>query len=301
LAYQYAVIDGKQRLEAIIDFLSDKLELPTDFEFFEEPNVRAGGLGLRQLKERYPDLANRFLNYELSIVSVMTDSDYLIEEMFQRLNESAALNAAEKRNSVMGATREAANTLSQHVLLVSRSPIRDLRYKYRELGAKFLAIEHQLDTKNSISDTKADTLYDLFKATQGASPEITAAQMEGYRSNAEETLGRMVPVFEGSDQLLASIGTVVVYYLIFRNAGVAELIDRSKLQRFEELRRPASRINEGDPQYARGANVRFREYNGLVQSSNDGGALQRRANILTAYASAPTEADGLRALDELGA
>src|SRR4051794_4440623 len=39
LAWQWAVIDGKQRLESIVEFFNDDLSLATDFVFFEGPEV----------------------------------------------------------------------------------------------------------------------------------------------------------------------------------------------------------------------------------------------------------------------
>ncbi len=75
LAYQYAVIDGKQRLEAIIGFLDDELSLAEDFLFFEDEAVRPANLTLSELQAQHPRLARRFLDYELPIVSVTSDRE----------------------------------------------------------------------------------------------------------------------------------------------------------------------------------------------------------------------------------
>lgn len=300
LTYQYAVIDGKQRLGAILAFLAGHLALAEDFLFFEDETVRAAGMTLPDLEEHYPQLARRFLDYELPIVRVSSDSGDLIEEMFQRLNASTSLNAAERRNALTGPTRDAANALAEHQLLIAHSPIRSARYKYRELGAKFLAIEHQLATRGKLVDTKADTLYDLFVATRGTSPRIAAADMDGYRANAERTLDRMVKIFERDDRLLASIGTVVVYYIAFLNTAVADHVNRGMLAEFEDLRRKAAQMVEDDPEYTRPANARLREYNVFVQSTNDGRALARRAEVLAAYVGGHSARDPLAGLDGLG-
>jgi hypothetical protein len=300
LTFQYAVIDGKQRLEAINSFLAGELRLAEDFRFFEDESVEADGMTLGDLEDRYPLLARRFLDYQLPVVSVLSDSGDLIEEMFQRLNASSALNAAERRNAISGSTREAANKLAAHQLLVDRSPVKSARYKYRELGAKFLAIEHQLATRERIADTKADTLYRLFIATHQTPITISDDAMEAYRARAEETLTRMLAVFEENDPLLGSIGTVVVYYIVFREPERVANVTRAQLGQFEELRREASRMGEEDDGYVRPANARLREYNVFVQSTNDGRALERRAAILAAYLAGHTVADPLAGLDALG-
>lgn len=296
---QYSVIDGKQRLEAVLDFLAGDLRLPEDFIYFEDDSVKPANMSLVELEAAYPGVARRFYDYELPIIHVTSDSGDLIEEMFQRLNASSALNAAERRNALSGPTRTAANALAEHVLLIERSPIKNARYKYRELAAKFLAIEHQLATKNRIIDTKSDTLYDLFAASRDPAPTIDEPTIEGYRRAAEGTLSRMAAVFEDSDPLLASIGTVVVLYIVYRDLSLAAADDREKLAEFEALRREASRMSEDDEAYASPANARLREYNVFVQSTNDGRALARRAQILSAYLSDYEVSNPLGGLDDV--
>ncbi|MEE4025056.1 DUF262 domain-containing protein [Gordonia sp. PKS22-38] len=299
LTYQYAVLDGKQRLETILAFVSDELALPDDFMFFEDNTINARKMTLSRLQQDYPLLARRFLDFEIPIVRVTSDSGDLVEEMFQRLNSSTALNAAEKRNALSGPTRDAANALAEHSLLQRCSPIRNARYKYRELGAKFLAIELQLSTSGRILDTKANTLYKLFVDTRGDVPRIDANEMEAYRSSAEEVLDRMKDVFDENDWLLSSIGTVVVYYIAFRKSDFANVVDRDKLVNFEVLRKSATQIAEYEPSYNRGGNVRLREYNAFVQSTNDGRALTRRAEILDNFVKGYDGSDPLSGLDTI--
>lgn len=299
LAYQYAVVDGKQRLEAVSSYLADDLRLSNSFTFFEDDTVHAEGMNLSELQTHYPLLARRFLDFELPIVGVTTDSGDLIEELFQRLNASSALTAAERRNAVSGATRDSANALADHEFLLHRSPIKNARFKYRELGAKFLAIEHQIATRGRVADTKADTLYRLFVATHVSPFDISTETMETYETEARKTLDRMGRIFEDNDRLLSSIGTAVVYYLVYRNRSGDAPDERERLQAFEEMRRQASRMAEEDPRYGTAVNVRLREYNALVQSTNDGKALERRAAILNAFMSEGTADDPLAGLGEL--
>ena len=107
----------------------------------------------------------------------------------------------------------------------------------------------------------------------------------------------MLTVFDSNDRLLASIGTVVVYYVAFRDQAFADAVDRSKFSEFEALRREASQMVEDDPAYSRPGNARLREYNAFVQSTNDGRALARRADILATYVAGYTQGDPLAGLD----
>ena len=296
-AFQYAVIDGKQRLDAILAFLDDQIVLPEDFIFFEDENVQAQCMKFSQIREKYPLLAQKFLEFELPIVEVTSDSGDLIEEMFQRLNASKALNAAERRNAISGATRDAANQLAEHELLVSRSPIRSARYKYREFTAKFLAIEDQMAHHGRIIDTKAQTLLDLFNATHGPDPKITDEEMSSLQERVTGVLDVMARIFEPADRLLASAGTMVVYYLAFRNPQFADSVERSRLMIFEETRRTVAKMLETAPEYSAARYSRLREYNSLVQSTNDGRALHRRSEILEAFILGYSANDPLQGLD----
>lgn len=301
LTYRYAVLDGKQRLQAITEFMRGELSLPSDFWFFEDRDIKVQGWTLEQLRAHHPSLARRFTDFELPVVVVTSDSGDLVEEMFQRLNASSALNAAERRNAISGPTRNAANELAAHPLLVECSPIKSARYKYRELAAKFLAIEDQLTTRSRVLGTKATTLLKLFRDAQGERPRIKPEEMHTYAATAETVLDRMRDVFEPNDWLLASIGTVVVYYIVFRSDSGAAAAGRAQLSHFEELRRQAARMAEDEPDYALPANARLREYNVLVQSTNDGAALERRAAILSAFLLGYAAASPLAGLAGLGA
>lgn len=298
--YQYAVIDGKQRLETIMLFLSNNFELDKDIRLFEDRSVKLGGMRFGELDEKYPNLARRLTSYILPVVRVVSDSGDLVEEMFQRLNSSSSLNAAEQRNAISGQTRDSANRLAQHGLLEEKSPIKSARYKYRELAAKFLAIEYQFESRGDIADTKSKTLRDLFKATSVSHNRrysITDTDMRKYESIVSDTLDKMYDVFEDNDRLLTSIGTVVVDYIAFRDADFSSEVSRDALVNFEDDRKKASAMLESDEEYSRAANARLRDYNAYIQSANDGKALMYRASVLKAYIRGYRNGNPLAALD----
>src|SRR4051794_13219517 len=83
---QYAVIDGKQRFEAIFDFIGGKIALNRDFTFTDDPEMNLGGMSYRDLKANQPKVASRFDNYNLTVMSVITNEEGKINELFVRLN-----------------------------------------------------------------------------------------------------------------------------------------------------------------------------------------------------------------------
>src|SRR5258708_38564830 len=58
--YRYAIIDGKQRLQTIWDFIDGSLELAEDFKYLRDDKVEAAGLDYPTLATRYPQVKNRF-------------------------------------------------------------------------------------------------------------------------------------------------------------------------------------------------------------------------------------------------
>src|SRR5579864_94822 len=52
----YAIIDGKQRLEAIFDFYDGRVVLNQGFVYSEDPDLELGGLSYKDLVNRYPNV-----------------------------------------------------------------------------------------------------------------------------------------------------------------------------------------------------------------------------------------------------
>lgn len=88
LSYQYSIIDGKQRIDAILKFANNELALSDTFTFIEDQYVEAGGMKLADLKDTYPELAARFWDYPLPVTRVRCISDNLINVMLNRLRIS---------------------------------------------------------------------------------------------------------------------------------------------------------------------------------------------------------------------
>jgi hypothetical protein len=97
--YRYAIVDGKQRIQTVWDFIDGKISLSEDFEYLRDSTIKAAGLGYSQLAEKYPQLKSRFDATPIDIVTIRTNDIDLIEDMFSRLNEAVPLNAPEKRNA----------------------------------------------------------------------------------------------------------------------------------------------------------------------------------------------------------
>lgn len=84
------VVDGQQRLSAILDFANDKFKL----------SKRAGEFEGSTYSTLTEELQEKFLNYPLAVEQLLNASDSDVLEVFARLNSyGETLNAAEKRHA----------------------------------------------------------------------------------------------------------------------------------------------------------------------------------------------------------
>ncbi|MET7494122.1 DUF262 domain-containing protein [Streptomyces sp900116325] len=272
---RYAIIDGKQRLQAIWEFLEGKFALAEDFKYFEDSEVDARNLTYSQLADRHPEVAAYFNATTLDIISIRTDDLEIIEEMFSRLNEAIPLNAAEKRNALGGPVPPAIRDLSQHLFFTDHLTFGNTRYRHWDLAAKFLYWAHMervVDVKKFHLDS---FVKDMKKKEEEGQRVVDVATL-----HATSVLDAMSSCFQKNDKLLSQVGMVSVYYLVFQEITHAQdgvYPSREKLAEFEELRKRNRVAAESDLSEAQFELIEFDRYG---QSANDGSALAYRVKVL---------------------
>jgi hypothetical protein len=279
--FRYAVIDGKQRLEAIWKFVDGNLRLAKDFEYFANPKLKLGGLTFEELGHEAPRLAAAFEQTELTVMVAETSDVEMIEEMFSRLNEAVPLNAPEKRNARGGPLPQVVRDLAKREFFTACLWIENNRYRHFDLASKFLLIEHS----GKATSTKKRDLDDFFADFYDRNDRRGAQALE---SKVGSVLDKMAKTFDHPDPLLSSIGMIVVYYLLFR--ATAGDVDRKQLVAFDEARERnraidreiARRLRTGEalgklPSQSIKALTQFQAYS---QSLNDPTALGYRVGLI---------------------
>jgi len=314
--HKYAVVDGKQRLEAIFGFFNNEYPLAEEFEIINQDQLdvvevdhaelgQLGGLYYSDLQYRFPDLAKSLDARTLDVVVIDTEDEEAIEELFSRLNEAAPLNAAEKRNALGGPMPEAVKELAAEPFFSETLPFGNNRYRHYDLAAKCILWalplrEGSTPDPSRIRDSKRATLDALFlQARSGDPAEGKIAEAMG---RAKAALHYMHEQFEPDDRLLSSVGTVAVVFLAtlrYVQDDTQPLIRRADLSEFEQARRDPDFI--GDESSIKGVRALL-EYNRLSQSPNDGSALATRLEILLAFValSAEDRSDVRKVLTALG-
>ena len=278
--YDYSIIDGRQRLEAIWDFIDGKFPISSDFEYLADSNVRAGGLTYADLANEYPKLKIYFDSYTLPIILVETEDLDLIEDMFSRLNEAVPLNAAEKRNAIGGEMAGTIRSLAQDLFFTEKVKFNNNRYQHREVAARLLFLIYSLNRLNKLVDTKKPHLDKMVTDNKTDTNGVVS-------SVALETSGIidvMNTVFTSRDELLRSQSIITVYFLVFKSAmqnGNIENITRRRLLDFYQVLAENRRIAEED---ITEANYEYLEFERMSQQgTNDAYSIRERTKILCEY------------------
>lgn len=153
----YHVVDGKQRLETIIQFSKNDIAIDKDYG-----DEKLDGKKWKQI-EQDPHLKDRFLRYALSVEFMDSDDSSVINEVFDRLNRnSRKLERQEMRHAkydgwfIKVAEREAEQEEWEQFGIVTKARMR--RMKDVQLISELLTVL----LKNTILGYDQDALDDIY-------------------------------------------------------------------------------------------------------------------------------------------
>lgn len=283
----YTVVDGKQRLTAIWQFLRDEFPLAADFriEPANVPELPPGAVppaGGSRFSEFDPVWREVLKTTFLSVVLIQDATEEDIEELFFRLNNGEPLNAAEKRNAIGGDMAQLIREVAGRPFFTRRLPFDNTRYRHLDLAARLLWIEHaQHDPTakgGSPPDLRSGALDEFVAAHRRLSPADRAALLAA----TDRQLARLSAVFTPADPLLANQTDVLVHALFLRRVrgdlpdGPSPARLRDVLVGFHAARRAALDAPPGRQDAA------LVEFTRLVQrGAGDRGSLERCLQILT--------------------
>lgn len=272
-SYRYAIIDGKQRLDAIWGFIENEFPLSEDIELVNQPDVEVRGLTYSELAEEHPRLKAKFDSRSLAVVTIQADDTELIEEMFSRLNEAVPLSAAEKRNALRGPLPPIIRAVAEHKFFTKNIPFSNSRYRHYDLACKFLLIAHE----QQVTDLKKSYLDDF--VTRFRDHELTKEAKQAEK-RVKTVLNRMAKQFVVDDELLRQVGTVTLYFVLYadlEDKKWTKEVARTQLQKFNAAREKNRTVAEKN---VAKANYDLLEFDRWAQSPNDAVALTYRFKVL---------------------
>jgi hypothetical protein len=301
----YAVIDGKQRMLAIIDFYEGRFTLANDFVYQDDPSLALAGLSYQDLVKNHPRIARKFDNYSLTVMSVITDDEGKINDLFVRLNTSKPLTGAELRNAMTGTVPDLIRDLAAHTFFQAKIRFGTGRSQDRNTAAKLLLIEHRgalVDTKKAHLDQLArefrvtpttttavdndddidaeDDAFEESDAEEAITEAVEKTENPDISRSAERVravLNRLNTIFIDRDPLLVQQAQVPVIYWLVRGLDEKVLAKvRPFLVQFEELRRSnKTQAAAGKP------DAELAQYELMARTSNDASSIKLRYQTLS--------------------
>ena len=208
----FAVIDGKQRFLAVFEFLNNQLALNNSATFEKKTDIEIGGLFYAELKFKHPKIAAKVEDFTPVVMSVVSDSDEKISEMFVRLNSGESVNRAERRNAMPGMVPRMIADLTMHPFFIRQIRLNTKRMQDFNLAAKLLLLEYN----GEFTDTKAPDL-DAFVNVGIEPSRNTKARLLEVEEAVQSVLERLASIFRDKDPLLSSQGGIPIYYWTLRN------------------------------------------------------------------------------------
>ena len=277
--FEFAVVDGRQRLEAIFGFIGGDFGLPDDFKYLADSKIDAKGMRYEDLAKSYPKIKQKIDAYALPIMSIETDNLDLIEDLFSRLNEGYPLNSPEKRNAIGGDMAKSIAMLAKHEFFTKKVRFSDARYRYREVTARLMFIENNLQ-KKKVLDTKKQLLDQFVRVFRHGKKKETAQ----LTSEVGNILDVMYQIFNNKDTLLQAQSILPIYYLLIKQAKSNKklnTLDRQALNKFNDTRN-LNRITASID--ITKANYELLEYDRMSQQgTNDASSIRERFRIASTY------------------
>lgn len=276
---QYAVIDGRQRFEAILDFIDGRVTLAGDFEYGADPTLELGGLSYRDLSLNFPKVARRFDNFNLSVMTVVTDEAGKINELFVRLNRNKTLTGPEIRNAMRGVVPPLIRRLADDDFFKTRIGFTTVRGQDLDAAGKMLLVEFRgrlVETKKAVIDRFVTEGYEV----DADSSDAPTSDFERAAERVASVLERLNTVFTPKDPLLGTQGSVIPYYWLVRTADSENVSSiRPFLVHFESQRR-SNRKAAAEQSNTYRSDSELDAYDRMNRSINDGTSLEGRYAIL---------------------
>lgn len=275
-----AIIDGKQRITTIFDFLDSIFPLAKDFKASDDTEYDSLA-PLKYFKTFSDTDKKRFENIQLSVITIMNATEDDIEELFFRLNNGEPLNAAEKRNNIPGEMNALVREVAENDFFKKRLKIKNNRYSHYEISAKLLLLElNQSKGGDLVSDLKKKFLDKMVEDHK----KISKADKTGLLKRVTTNLSNLNKVFENEDDLLNKQAYPPLYYifikLVYSEYGHPQLhtIMRKFIEQFQIQRVLNFEKQEDD------VDVALSEFSRLMQQgTNDLNSLKTRVSILRRF------------------
>ncbi len=276
----YSIIDGRQRLETLWEFINNEFPLGNFMISRLKVPTNLNGIFYRDLAKNYLSLKSFLDNYKLPIMSVELNDEKkvdLINELFLRLNSGVTLTSAEKRNAIGGKMASIIRKIAKHEFFKRCVAVTNKRYQHYEITARLLFLENSIQN-HKIIDTKKKFLDQFVRDHKEKLPQNETIQM------IETVLDIMMRVFSEKDKLLKRQAKIPIYYLLTRESkrqNKIRNITRDSLTKFNNRVEENKKLAKTSPRLTKPDLTDYDRY--TIQGTNDAGSIKARFHIISKY------------------
>lgn len=267
----YEVLDGKQRLYSICNFLKDKFFFNAHFI----PGIENFNELHRKKYSQFPDdIKKRFLFTKIRVFEVSDVKMNEATELFLRLNLGVTVAAAEKRNCIYGPVKNfLRENLNNYPDLFCKETLgfSNLRMAYQDVLDKIFFLEKNGNLDNKPNSRALEKMY--FEKT-------VDYEIKGRLKN---NLGIAENILKNLNFKLTK-STLISYYWFLRiirlTDDVDEIVLSNYLQKFEEWRSNQKSRLEKEMK----VHIKYIEYESLLSEGwLDSSSLEGRHKILVDF------------------
>lgn len=287
---QYAIIDGKQRINALVEFLNGELELDESVKYLENTDLSFNKVSYKTLstKSEFWKIKEIIDNFQLDVIHITTDEFDRVEEMFLRLNEGVPVNNAEKRNSIGGLLIEEVNNMvKEFEFFTKKVRFGNKRMEHQDLVLKLCLIENSTKIE-SFTKKNMDSLVKHFKPKKNATPTERAKlknEAQSLLGIVKKRLGVLSTVFDEKDGMLRYKGILPLFYLFLKdNPSITLKKFKEFINNFDEIRNANRKIGKMEK-----PNTTLLQFDRLnQQGAHQAKSLETRLKIMDFYFSKGT-------------
>lgn len=158
--FRFAVIDGKQRIGALLEFRENGFPLAKDYKYTGPvlPDGTKEPSGGQYFKDLDPGVARSFDDFQISTTEVSNATSSQIENLFVRLNSGVSLNQAEYRQGYGGKIIDLIGKIETHDFFKRKVSFKDKRFAFKDAAARVIFIEDQLSAKKPLTNITSAAL-----------------------------------------------------------------------------------------------------------------------------------------------
>ena len=195
---EFDVVDGQQRIRAILAFYNNEFALSKDAD-----PVNGYEVANKKYCELDDDITDIIDGYNLNLVILDTPNQDEIREMFLRLQNGTTLKAQEKRNAMPRKMRDFIKSLTNHDFF-TKLPFANTRFTYDLIAAQMTLLALSKGIRN-IKDRDINEMYEKNKDFDSKSAEA---------KNIRQALDYLNKMFPEKVPELKRYSTISLFILI---------------------------------------------------------------------------------------